>query len=311
MSLSLKTTAAESLQAYVQDFSEELLTELFVGFKTAPLMTVHEGVKGKIALTSMTTADLVRRYSSSFASVADAFTFAPRNLEVVDAKVDLTIIPKEFESSYLGQFRKKGQDPIDLPFEGYIIRQALAKIQSEMEYAVWRSVPAVAPAATDKLNALFKGFKKILTDETASLSPVTTGAITSSNAVASVENTYAALGDAYKDNTVDIFMSPADKVLFIQDYRNQYGKYFEKADGTINLETGDANIHVLSGVPKNCILVTPRENLHYGFDGAGDAGLFNFEQEDRKIKMWIDFKIGVNFGMLNSSIIAVNNQWTV
>jgi hypothetical protein len=37
----------------------------------------------------------------------------------------------------------------------------------------------------------------------------------------------------------------------------------------------------------------------------------NFEQEDRNIKMWLDYNIGVNFGLVGTDIIGINNQWTV
>jgi hypothetical protein len=313
MSLSLNTTSAASFRAYVQDYYDTLLTDLFVSFKSAPLFTSHEGVKGKLTLTKLTTADLVRRYSSTFAPVTDAFTFAPRHLDVTDAKVDLKIIPKEFESSYLGMYRQKGQDSMDLPFEGYILADAMKKIQSEMEFAIWRAAAAGSPASTDKLIALFDGIREIIKDEitATTLTPIATGAITNVNAVASVEAVHAGLGDAYLDNVVDIFLNPLDKIKFIQDYRERYGKYTTQADGSIALETGNAMIHVVSGVPANCILATPKENIHYGYDGAMDASMFNFEQEDRSIKMWLDFKMGVNFGIVNDDIIAINNQWTV
>lgn len=313
MSLSLNTTSAASFRAYVQDYYDTLLTDLFVKFKSAPLFTSHEGVKGKLTLTKLTTADLVRRYSSTFAPVTDAFTFAPRHLDVTDAKVDLKIIPKEFESSYLGMYRQKGQDSMDLPFEGYILQDAMKKIQAEMEIAIWRGAAAAVPASTDKLIALFDGIREIIKDEitATTLTPIATGAVTNTNAVASVEAVHAGLGDAYLDNVVDIFLNPLDKIKFIQDYRERYGKYTTQADGTISLETGNAMIHVVSGVPANCILATPKENIHYGYDGAMDASMFNFEQEDRSIKMWLDFKMGVNFGIVNDDIIAINNQWTV
>jgi hypothetical protein len=313
MSLSLNTTSAASFRAYVQDYYDTLLTDLFVSFKSAPLFTSHEGVKGKLTLTKLTTADLVRRYSSTFAPVTDAFTFAPRHLDVTDAKVDLKIIPKEFESSYLGMYRQKGQNSMDLPFEGYILADAMKKIQSEMEFAIWRAAAAGSPASTDKLIALFDGIREIIKDEitATTLTPIATGAITNVNAVASVEAVHAGLGDAYLDNVVDIFLNPLDKIKFIQDYRERYGKYTTQADGSIALETGNAMIHVVSGVPANCILATPKENIHYGYDGAMDASMFNFEQEDRSIKMWLDFKMGVNFGIVNDDIIAINNQWTV
>lgn len=311
MSLSVKLTDAASFQAYVQDYHDELLSELFVGFQSAPLFTAHEGVKGKKLLTQLVTNDLVTRYSATFAPVADALEFKPRNLVVADAKVDLKIIPKDFEGTYLGMYRKKGQDPMDLPFEGYILKSALDKIKSEMEYAIWRAEIPNLPTSTDKLIKLFDGIQVIIQDEitATNLTATTTGALTSSNAVAAVESVYAALGDAYLGRSVDVFLSPKDRIKFVQDYRDKYGKYYEAPDGSVELEVGTANVHILPGVPENCILITPKENIHYGYDADWDSNTFNFEQEDRSIKMWMDFKIGVNFGIVNDNIIAVNDQW--
>lgn len=313
MSLSLNLTSAAAFRDYVQDFSDKLLSDLFVGFDSAQLVTKHEGVKGRVTLTKLTIANLVTRYSSTFAPVANAIAMAPRHLIVQDAKVDLKIIPKEFESTYLGMYRSKGQDPMDLPFEGYILEDILKKIKQEQEYAFWRGDAAAVPASTDLLIAVIDGVRQVIRDEitATTLTPIATGAITNTNAVASVETVHAGLGDAYLKNTVDIFLNPLDKIKFIQDYRERYGKYTAAADGSIALETGNAMIHVLSGVPVNCILVTPKENLHYGYDGEMDASMFNFEQEDRSIKMWMDFKMGFNFGIVNDDIIAINNQWTV
>lgn len=312
MSQSLSLTSAIAFQAYTQDFADDLLSELFIGFKTADLMTAHEGVKGKLLLTELTVADLVRRYSSTFAPVQDAIALPNRNLEVFDAKVDLKFVPKDWESAYTARWRKKGQDPYDMPFEGFILQKLFAKIKAEQEMAIWRAVAAGSPASTDKLIALFDGIQQVIKDEitATALDPITTGALTRSNTVDAVELVHSGLGDAYLDTTIDIFLNPKDKIKFIQDYRERYGKYTTAADGSVTLETGMANIHILSGVPENCILATPKENLHYGYDGAMDASMFNFENEDRNIKMWMDFKMGFNFGIVNNDIIAVNDFWT-
>jgi hypothetical protein len=313
MSLSLNLTSAASFQAYVQDYHRELLRSLYLGFDSGKLMTAHSGVKGKKLLTQMTVGALVKRYSSTFAPTSNAINFIPRNLEVSPAKVDLKFIPLEFRDTYLGMELKVGSDAMDLPFEGYILNDLLSKIAQEQEYAIWRAAKAGTPASTDLLIALFDGIREVIKAEitATNLTPVATGAITNTNAVASVEAVHAALGDAYLKTTVDIFLNPIDKIKFIQDYRERYGKYTDKADGSISLETGNAMIHVLSGVPANCILATPKENLHYGFDGPMDASAFNFEQEDRTMKLWMDLQMGFNFGIVNDDIMAVNNQWTV
>lgn len=311
MSASLNLASAASFQAYVQDYAQELLFKIFFGFPTSQLVTPHEGVKGKMLLTEITVQDLVRRYSSTFAPLANAIAFEPRNLEVFDAKVDLKIIPKDFESTYLGMARQKGQDSMDLPYEAQILDRILAKIPSEIELAFWRAVKASSPASTDKLIALFDGIQEVIKDEitATNLTPVSTGTISNTNAVAKVEQCHAALGDAYLNETVDIFLSPKDRIKFIQDYRTRYGTNPQAQNGYFGLDTGTAVIHTLPGVPENCILVTPKENLHYGYDGAMDHTMINFEQEDRAIKMWMDFKIGFNFGIVDDALLVVNDQW--
>jgi hypothetical protein len=169
-----------------------------------------------------------------------------------------------------------------------------------------------SPADGDALAVIFDGIREVIKDEitATTLSPVTTGALTSTNCVASVEAVHASLGDAYQDVTTDIFMNPKDKRKFIQDYREQYGKFDGNTD-MVTLDTGDAIFHFTWGVPENCILVTPKENIHHGYDSVMDASFMNFEQEDRNIKMWLDYNIGVNFGLVGTDIIGINNQWTV
>lgn len=309
----LNMATAASFQDYIRDFAPQLLSKAYVGFTSAQLFTPHEGVKGQLILTELTVADLARRYSSTFAPIANAIDFDPRTLLVKKAKVDLAIVPADFESAYLGMFRQKGQNFKDLPFEAFIMDKIMAKLQSEQEAAVWKGAAAGSPASTDKLIALFDGIREIIKDEitATNLTPVATGALTATNCVSAVETTHAALGDAYHDVTVDIFMNSKDKIKFVQDYRERYGKYYQAADGTVTLETGNAVFHFSAHVPTNCILITPKENIHYGYDGPMDDSMFNFIDAPRTIQMWMDFYMGVNFGIVSNDIIAVNNQWTV
>jgi len=309
---SINYTSAAALRDYVLDYYETLLTKLYFGFRTSALVTPHEGVKGREWLTSMTVGALTKRYNKTFAPTANAINFVPRQLIVSQAKVDLEITPKDFESTYLGRHRQPGQQPYDLPFEGQIIEGILAKIGEEMELAFWQAEAAAVPNANDLLIALFDGVKAVITAEIANLSPVATGAITNTNAMASIESVYKTLGKAYKDSGCDVFLSYDVYEKFIENYRTAVGGNFAHSDGIVRLPYNyNAQVHVLPGVPNNCILVTPKENLHYGYDGAMDHNMIHFEQETRNIRMFADFNMGFNFGIVDSEIIAVNNQWTV
>ena len=208
MSKNINLTDVAAFQAYVQEYYDMLLTKLYFALDSTQYFTVHEGVKGRIALTNLVVEDLVRRYSSTFTSVDNTHKFTPRNLQVVDAKVDMVIIPKDFESTYLGQFRKKGQDSYDLPFAGYILDATLKKVAAEIEVAIHRAVPAGSPAATDKLIALFKGLNQIVIDEVAALAPVTTGNLTAANAFSNIEKCFMEVPSQYQNSGIEVFISP-------------------------------------------------------------------------------------------------------
>ena len=307
MSQSLNLTSAASFQAYVQDYYDTLITKMFFGFRTSQYTTAHEGVKNRIALTSLTVGNLVRRYSSTYNVVAGTHAFAAKNLEVFDNKVDLAIIPKDFESSYLGRYRQKGQDSMDLPFEGDILAQTIAKMNQEMEIAIWQGDKAAVPASTDLLAATFDGFNTIITDNIGSLTPVVSGVLTASNAYTTIESIYSGLASQYQDQGVEVFLNNKTKLLAIQEYREKYGKFTERADGNLGFDLGaNVNIRVCPGMPDNKIIITPQENLHYGYDSAMDSSFFNFEQEDRKIKMWCDFKMGAQIAFITPDMLGVN-----
>jgi hypothetical protein len=308
---SISYTSAAAFQSYVQKYYDMLITELFFGFRTSALVTPHEGVKGRELITAMTIGALAKRYSKTFSPTADAINFIPRNLIVAPAKVDLEITPKDFESTYLGMARQPGQKSYDLPYEGQIISGIIAKVAQEMELAFWQAAAAGSPSNSDLLIALFDGVQEVIKDEIANLSPVATGAISNTNAVEAVYSVYKSIGKAYKDQGVDVFLSYDVYEKFIENYQATVSANFAHSDGIVRLPYNrNAQVHVLPGVPDNCILVTPKENLHYGYDAAMDPSFINFETETRNIRMWIDFNMGFNFGIVNPDIIALNDVWT-
>lgn len=306
--MSLVFTDVVAVRSYVETNYAQFLRRIFYGFKSAEVFNPHEGVKGKELMTQMTIGQLVKKYGKTFQPVADAVTFSPRWLEVFAAKVDLKIYPQDFETNYLGLERQKGQG-MDIPREGIIFEELLNGISQEMEDAVWNAAIPGVPTATDPLSLLFDGLKEQIKDGIGSLAPVATGALTESNAFTSIRNVFKATSKAWKDRGMDCFINPNTALLASIEYQNLVGKYTD-ASG-IGFTIPKVNVIVLPGIPDNCILMTPRENIHYGYDSAMDHTMFNFEQEDRAIKFWMDFKIGVTFGIFHSSFIYVNNQWTV
>ena len=310
MANAMNLTNAAAFRAFVEKFADTLISELHFGAPSLQLFTAHEGVKGKKILTQLVLGQsLVRKYSKSF-EPTEAFSFTPRELAIAMAKVDMEMTPKDLEDTYLGMFRQNGQlNPEDLPFERYIFNDILMKIKEEMEVTAWQGVAAASPAAGAVLNVLTDGIMHLLGDAATAttITPITTGALTSANMVEKVELVYSGIGKAYKATNVDIFCSVNDRAKYVASYRDAYGKYVALDNNRVPFDLGPATLHFLPGVPDGAIVVTPRSNLHYGYDGALDHTTFRVKDQIRSMQFAMDLNVGFQIGILNDRAIRVND----
>ena len=306
-------TAAQAYKDYVEEFAPQLFSKLYYGFETANYVTPHEGVKGKKVLTELMIGDLAKRWRKNFDALADVIDFKPRVLETELAKVDLQITPQEFEGSYLGMMRRTGQNQTDLPFQAYILDKVIQKLHTEKETAIWQGVAAAVPAAGDPLDEVFDGYLKIIADAITAtdITPFPTGALTNINIVTQIEAMWDALDPAMKKEAVEVWVSYNNYTKFIQNYRNDFGKYVGyDGQGAIKLDFGNATLRPIAGMGNSQrVIITQPSNFHYGFDASADSSMINFEWNHRSLDMWIDFRMGCQIGILDDSkMIIVNNQ---
>lgn len=314
MSSSLTLTDAAALQAFVRTYDFNLLGRMFHGFASGPFLTPHANVKGQLVLTEMVVGDLVRRWKKTFEPTEGAFAFKPRTLTVVPAKIDLELYPQEFASTYLGHAQRPGFNALDNPFEGYMLGKTLDKMKNEQDVAAWLGDAAAVAADDDNMSELFDGYLKIIADglTAGDISVVATGALTLADMVEQTEMVYNALPSEMRMKMVYIYMSVDNWSLYQQSYRENYSKnYMQKTVGgleLIRLDGGNAWIVPVPGMgTSDRIIATTADNMHYGFDLESDQAL-NFKDDIRCIKMWSDFKFGVQIGLLHDWAIKVNNQ---
>jgi hypothetical protein len=297
---SLDLTSVQALRDYVEDFSDDLIVQGFYGHKTALYSTPHENVKGKKYLNTLLISDLARRYSKQFSAPNDVIKFKPRAIITEDAKVELEIYPKDFETSYLGKKRKKGQG-MDIPFEGEIMGQVMARLAQEFDIAHLQAVETQSPASTDLMkqvfNGLFKVFDQIQADGHAPLA-TPSGGITELNILDICKDLIDNIAPGYNEGDLQIFMNKRYARMFQNAWTKKY--VGQKASitwtdkvKTIETEEGDAKVIVLPSWNSNRIVCTPPGNFHHGFDDQLDWSQFNFLQFIRCIKFWMDFKFGV------------------
>jgi len=316
---SVNHSYAESFQPYVRTYAEQMFCELFYGFKTASLAQMYEGIKGEHVITQLEIGDnLARRWNKSFEPVADAATHKPRVLKTVLNKVDFSVVPQDYEFSYLGSLRQKGQNPADWPFQAYVMDKVLAKLQQEFETAVWKGQSAAVPAPGDYLRETFDGYLKHISDALTAtdITAVVTGAITTGNIIEKLRLMWEAVSSVYKENGTDIMVSYTIYDMYRKAYKDAY-----KVDPAytminsagyrgIEYELGNGNTRIvpingMSGSGR--VVITPRENLAIGIDSPSDV-MFEVEQDKRELHFWMDFRMGAQILLQKDGILVVNDQ---
>lgn len=314
---------AEAFQDYVRTYAEEFFTRMFYGFRTAQLAQPFEGIKGEHVVTELEIGEnLARRWAKEFQAVADAVKPKPTKITTVLNKVDFSIVPQQYEKSYLGQLRKKGQNPDDWPFQAYVLDKVMAKLKTEFEVAIWKGEEAAVPADGDYLRETFNGYLKLIVDAILAndITPVVTGAVTEANSVEALRLMWAQVGEAEKEGGVDIMLSYEQ----YDNYRKRYKDIFKanpeettiinNAGYTISglrYELGAGNTYLIpvAGLAgSGRIVITPRENLAYGMDDPADTEMFNVERITRELRFWMDFRMGAQILMKKDGMLVVNDQ---
>lgn len=315
MSLSLKLTDAAALRAYVERFDFNFLHTFFTGLVSKNFTTTYMGVKGRLTLTQSIINDVARRYSGNFTPPVDIWEFKPQTLDVVAAKIEASINPRDFENTYLGIARSPGFSHAQNPFEAFMLMQLFAKHMEEVDIALWQAVQTGAPVATDKLIVLFNGWLKIIIDALAAgdITAVGTGALTEADCVEQIESVYKALPAAMRTKEVLIFLSVANYDLYTFAYRENYSKNYAQRSinglEQIRLDCGNAWLTPMPGMgTSNRVIATVKENIAWGTDLESDMSMLHFQDSHWNIDMFGAYKIGAGINILDNKMIRVNNQ---
>lgn len=312
-------TEAAGFRDYVEDISGEIFTKTFLGFDSASLFTLHEGVKGSKTWTQMDLLPLARRYNSAF-QVTDNINLKPVTLRTHANKIEHKEIPQDLEGTYLGFLRSRGFNKQDWPFERWSIMKLLEKFAGELEVAVWQGEETDTPAVGDLMRLTFDGFLIKFTEAITALllTPVATGPLDSTNTYPGLLTMWDEVPPELQKSGTDIFMSMPQFNDLLTDMENRFNgvsqSYVEVGNAgykALRFRRGGGNtlIHPIAGMgDSRRIIMIPRANLHYGYDGASDFTNFNFQQLIRELFYWMDFKLGVQVTLAVDGVAVVNDQ---
>lgn len=163
--------------------------------------------------------------------------------------------------------------------------------------------------------ALTVGFGKIIADEitAATLTPVATGAVTSSNAYDKFIQMYRALPEAIKLGVggiqAVIYSSVTDYEALTDDYENKISKNFENVDGITYLAKTDRRCRImpvswLSGSRR--LIATVLDNLVAGTDEISDMNTIATVPSMYTVQAGITFVLG--FQIQDLDVLRVSDQ---
>jgi hypothetical protein len=302
---------ATALGAYHREHRDELVSEILLDEDFTQDLEVMDDITDELPLPSLGLTDLIKPANpSTFAPTANALAFNARVLKVRGIKVDLQLIPQVLEKTWLGKM-KKANDPWDLPFEAFIMQYVNSKIKENLRlkaiYAGDYNAAGTTPATT------MDGFLTLIADEitATNITPIVTGAITSTNVVDKLELTYDGLGEAYKGVPTIMKVNPQIFDWYNRKYRVDFGANQDYKGMDRNRRTLDGTLCELVREPglgtSQRVITSVKENFVYGVDSANGYSM-DVQKFDRTLKILIDFKAGVQFKEIHARALAVNDQ---
>lgn len=302
-----------ALGAYFRKDKSVLITKMLLGMNIDDRMEVWDDCKDEVPLPNLTITDLVKpANNTTFQPASNALGFGARILKVRPWKVDLQIVPADLEKSWLGAYKKKGSDVYDMPFEEYVMKHIIEKVQENIRLKALFKGSYNGSGTTP--GAIMDGLLKIVADEVTAtnITAITTGATTSSNVVTNIETTFDGLGEAYKSVPTVILVNPTMFTWYKRKIRADFGSNLDYKGMPLMETPLDGTLATIKSEPglgtSGRIIVTPKENIVYGVDTIGEENNIKSQEFERTIKLMIDAKSGINFKRIDADLLAVNDQ---
>lgn len=289
-----------TLTAYVDEQRVPLIGKAVLASKTAKMLSLQTGVKGKAALNLLSGTTVFGDGNTCGFTSAGESKLTQRMIEVGAIKVNKEYCDKELMKYWAGYEVKVAAGQATLPFEQELVGKEIEMVGAALEKAIWQGDTDVLN--TDPNTNKFDGLIKLIDDETTVQDAVNTGltAMTKANVIAIVDNVYAAIPAELLDNTdVKIFCGAEVFRLYTMALKDANLFHFSP-DAASNQEIVVPGTNVtlvavngLNGT--NRLFAFSLSNVFYGTDLEGDEEKFwlRYSEDDESFKLTIRFNAGV------------------
>jgi hypothetical protein len=277
---SVNITALNSaLGAYARQEKVEIFNKI-LRESTAQYFTTVTGAIDQLPLAKLSTASVLKPYAAGggFTATNDALVFGARILNARRISADVEIVPLDLYNSWLGQLAgAPPASPFDVPFEQFIMDAIAKQAQDDLEGAIWNGLyDNTGTTSVDTMDGILQLVKAAVTSGEIPGDNVSAyTAISSSNALDQVKLVRSKIAPQYRNKPMYCFLSVANFDNYMDDY--------QATVGSVVYNNSDR------------ILITPKENLVFGYDIEGAASNIITQEYNRTIKVMMDFRAGVNF----------------
>lgn len=311
---------------YVESHKQELLEEAFLSFSAAQNMMHIPDNKGKKIVNkgSYSKSTFKKWKKLEFTDFTQKGDLRPIEVESHLIQHLDSYTPTQLEQSWIGERRKRGQDPQDFPFLQFFVGLAAKSIAHQSENLLFQST--LVPASTEG----DEQYDAILAAITAAITATTLTVITGgtpwlpppgggtppggSNSIIDIlEDQYDSFDEEQKAKPIKIFLRPGLASMYNRAYRNVH-RQGATIDQNLNRVVLDASLDYAPAtiIPSpgmgasNRIIMVPEDNIYYTYDMAEDSTKFNFQFILNTLYMWSDFRIGSGILDMNNDEIKVN-----
>ena len=307
------TIDTTGLIAYSGQYEKLLIRTMLAGLTAANDLTLDQNIKGKKNLTKLTTASIMKPYSSTFSATDSSIGYSGRSLQTEIGKGELLIDVMEYRNTWLEQQMAPGVPKADLnaiPFAADTWNQVMQKAADDLNLnTVWNGVHnAAGTQAKDIADGLHTIIKRAITTE--GLVANVTGAITTATAVDQVEFMYKRHAAKYREMPMQMFVSYDTFDKYTENYRERFGRNMDYAGFTaqpIAQSNGKCFLKpVLWMGNSSRIVCTPKANLMMGTDRMSDLNQVRAIADVWTIRAGIALALG--FQIRDLEVIQVNDQ---
>lgn len=297
------TALNTALGAYARQNKVDIFNKI-LRESTAQYFTTVTGAIDQLPLAKLVTGSILKPYApgGGFDPTDDALQFGARILNARRISADVEVVPLDLYNSWLGQLAgAPPASPFDIPFEQFIMDAIAKQAQDDLEGAIWNGLyDGTGTTSVDTMDGILQLVKAAVTSGEIPGDNVSTyTAISSTNALDQVKLVRSKIAPQYRNKPMYCFLSVANFDNYMDDYQASVGSVVYNRDyNQVLIEGTQTQLVAIPGMvgpDSDRILITPKENLVFGYDIEGAASNIITQEYNRTIKVMMDFRAGVNF----------------